>query len=102
MSRLSDVAPVRFNGFDYSTQQSDGAVELQWCVRGKLTRFGVHVVPRNFGLLVSHPDLKGFGAKPELGPERDFEPPMGLCWTSPRTWLLSGISGGLAAVDIPG
>ena len=61
-----DVAPVKIKGFDDSTQQSDGTVELHWRVGRKLTHFVAHV-RRNSGLLLSRPDLKARFATTRAG-----------------------------------
>ena len=49
---LSDVRPVKFRGFDDSTQHSQEAVELEFDLEETVIRFVAHVVPGNSGLLL--------------------------------------------------
>ena len=49
---LSNVRPVKFRGFDDSTQHSQGAVELGRDLGEKMIRFVTNVVPGNSELAV--------------------------------------------------
>ena len=64
---VSNVRPVRFRGFDDSTQLSQGAVDLEWDLGVETISFVAHVVPGNSGLLLSRFDLKALGATIDLG-----------------------------------
>ena len=63
---LSHVRPVKFREFDDSTQHSQGAVEMECDVGGKVIRFVAHVVLGNSRLLLSRSDLKAVGATIDL------------------------------------
>ena len=63
---LSDVRPVKFRGFDDSTQHSQEAVELEWDLGEKIIRVVAHVVPGISELLLSRSDLKALGATIDL------------------------------------
>ena len=91
---LSDVRPVKFRGFDVSTQQSQGAVELEWDLVEKIIRFVAHVVPGNSGLLLSRSDLRALGATIDLRNDQ-------LHLENPRTTLgLSTTPAGHYEIDL--
>ncbi|CAK0868212.1 unnamed protein product [Prorocentrum cordatum] len=85
---LKDAKQMRFRGFDNSVQESIGAVELDWTVKGYTVTFVVHVVQGPAGFLMSEPDLKALGAKIDL--ETDTMYPKKLDLTIPLNETAAG------------
>ena len=91
---LSHVHLVKFRVFDYCTQHSQGAVELEWDVGEKVIRFVAHVVPGNSGLLLSRSDLEALEATIDLRNDK-------MHFENPRTTLkLSATPAGHYEVDL--
>ena len=63
---LSDVRPVKFRGFNDSTQHLQGTEVLEWDAGEKVIRFVAHVVIGNSAMLLSRSGLKVLGATIDL------------------------------------